>query len=40
MRHNWILTRAETTLLITGLTLLITGMGLLSEGSLWMMAHR
>jgi VIT1/CCC1 family predicted Fe2+/Mn2+ transporter len=40
MRNNWILTRAETTLLLTGLALLVTGMGLLSEGSLWIMALR
>jgi hypothetical protein len=40
MRSNWILTRAETMFLVTGITLLITGMGLLTEGALWITALR
>jgi hypothetical protein len=38
MRNNWILTKAETTLLFTGLALLVTGMALLTEGAMWIRA--
>jgi hypothetical protein len=38
MRNNWILTRAETLLLVTGIAFLVTGMALLSEGALWIAA--
>jgi hypothetical protein len=38
MRNNWILTRAETLLLVTGIALLATGIGLLSEGAVWITA--
>jgi hypothetical protein len=38
MRNKWILTKAETTLLFTGLAFLVTGMALLSEGAMWIRA--
>jgi hypothetical protein len=38
MRNNWILTKAETTLLFTGLAVLVTGMALLTGGSVWIAA--
>ncbi len=38
MRNNWILTKAEATLLFAGLALLVTGMALLTEGAMWIRA--